>query len=326
MSSDPGSVVDVGVVTWNTRDLTVAALRTLLDTDQGCTVRLLVRDNASDDGTPEALAEQVPEADVEVGTRNLGFGRGMNRLLARSTSPWFLALNSDAYPQPRCIGELVAAGDRHPRAAAVAPRLERPDGGLEHSTHPFPSLRVAATVATGLPRRFPRVLGDRLFLEGAWAHDRPRSVDWAVGAALLMRRAAVEEIGGFDERFFMYAEDLEWCWRASRRGWSVWFEPGAVVRHVGDASGSQSYGDARTAAYLRNTYAFYRREHGLASTLAYRLLNLAGTVRNERRARRRGDLIGARHWRSLLRVHLRPAGPDPGPPAVRDASAGRASG
>ena len=229
--------VDVGVVTWNTADLTADALRRLLDEDHGVDLRVLVRDNGSTDGTPERLAERVPEADVDAGGENLGFAAGVNTLLARSTAPWFLALNSDAWPRAGAIGRLVDAAAGRPRAAAVAPRLERPDGTLEHSTHPFPSLGVAAVTAAGGDRWLPRPLADRLLLEPAWDHRRARRVDWAVGAALLLRREAVEDVGGLDERFFMYAEDLEWCHRAARGGWEVWFEPAAVVVHVGNASG-----------------------------------------------------------------------------------------
>src|SRR5437763_12989581 len=99
--------VDVGVVTWNTRDLTVRALRSLLDSDQGCDVRLLVHDNASSDDTASALRAEVPESDVEVAADNLGFAAGVNRLIARSDAPWFMTLNSDAWPEPGAIRRLV---------------------------------------------------------------------------------------------------------------------------------------------------------------------------------------------------------------------------
>ena len=89
---------------------------------------------------------------------------------------------------------------------------------------------------------------------------------------------ALDEVGGFDERYFMYAEDLEWCWRARRRGWEIWFEPGALFRHVGNASGRAAYGDRRTVAYLRNTNRFFLREHGTAATFAYRAVNAAASA------------------------------------------------
>jgi N-acetylglucosaminyl-diphospho-decaprenol L-rhamnosyltransferase len=311
--------VDVVVVTWNTRGVTPDALRRLLDADQGTDLRVLVRDNASSDGTAEAVRAAVPEAEVEAGSENLGFAAGVNRLLARTTAPWILLLNPDAWPEPGAVGRLVAAARARPRAAAVAPRILRPDGTLEHSTHPFPSLRVAAITALWRGR-VSRETAWRLMLEGAWMHDRARPVDWAVGAALLLRREALEDVGPLDERFFVYAEDLEWCWRARRRGWEIWFEPAAVVRHIGNVSGALAYADRRAAASMVNTYRFYRRVHGPAAAAAYRALNLLGAGLRYAAARAGGRPGEARYWRSLLAAHLtparaeiRPAPPAPGP-------------
>jgi N-acetylglucosaminyl-diphospho-decaprenol L-rhamnosyltransferase len=305
--------VDVCVVTWNTAELTATALRRLLDGDQGCEIRLLVRDNGSSDGTVETLSRVVPEAEIDAGTENLGFAAGVNRLLARSDAPSLFLLNSDAWPEPGAIGRLVETARRHPEAAAIAPRIERPDGTLEHSTYPFPSLRVAS-VMTFRRRGMPAEAADELLLEGAWAHDRPRSVEWAVGAALLIPREAIADVGGFDERFFLYVEDLEWCWRAQKRGWDIRFDPSAVVRHVGNASGSQNYGARRTAAYHLNTYRFFRREHGLLASLAYRALNFAGCTGEYLRAKRAGDVDTAAYWRPHIRAHLTPAVGADGPP------------
>jgi len=301
------------VVTWNTAELTASALRKLFDTDQGVELRVLVHDNASSDGTPDAVARAVPEAIIEVGPHNLGFAAAMNRLIARSDAPWFLALNSDAWPKSGAVGALVQAAEREPRAAAVAPRLERPDGTLEHSTHRFPSVKVAAMSAFDL-QRWMGHRGEDLLLHGAWLHDRPRPVDWAVGAALLMRRQALDDIGGFDERFFMYVEDLEWCWRAREQGWLVLFEPTAIVCHVGNASGEAGYGRTRSAAYFRNTYRFYRRHHSRVSSVAYRAWNLVGSARICGQGIIRRDWGLIRYGRDQLLVHVRPVrGPD-GPP------------
>ena len=302
-ASDDEQLVDVCVVTWNTAELTATALRRLLDSDQGCSLRLLVRDNASSDGTPALLKERVPEADIDAGSENLGFAAGVNTILARSTAPWILWLNSDAWPEPGAIGRMIEAARAHPRAAAIAPRLERPDGTLEHSTHPFPSVRVARMMAFGR-KRLTHEQADELMLQDDWAHDRTRRVDWAVGAALLLRREALDAIGGLDERFFMYVEDLEWCWRATKRGWEIWFEPSALVRHVGNASGEQRYGGRRTKAYLTNTYAFFEREHGRLATLAYRGLNVAGSGKQYLAARRARDKDLAGYWRGQIAANF----------------------
>lgn len=293
--------VDVGVVTWNTRDLSVTALRRLLDSEQGCDLRVLVHDNDSADGTAAAIRDRVPEADVETSPDNLGFAAAVNRLLDRSDAPWLLLLNSDAWPLPGAVRGLVDCALRRPRAACVAPRLERPDGSLEHSTHPFPSLAVA--VASGVP--LPATWADRRLLHGGWRHDREREVDWAVGAAWLLRRDAVDEVGRLDETFFMYVEDLEWCHRAHRVGWQVWFTPDAAVVHVGNASGEQRYGDRRTAAWVANNYRFYRRHHGPVGTGAYRLTNAAAAAVTAARAAVHRDRDRAGFWWRQAGLHLR---------------------
>jgi N-acetylglucosaminyl-diphospho-decaprenol L-rhamnosyltransferase len=253
----------------------------------------------------------VPEADVVAGTENLGFAGGVNRLLARSDAPWFVTLNSDAWPMSGALAQLVRTAEAHPRAALVAPRLEREDGRLEHSTHRFPSVGLAAFLAVGAQRAAPQ-RAERLLIEGFWDHDRLREVDWAVGACWLMRRAAVEDVGGLDEQFFMYAEDLEWCHRARRGGWEIWFDPAARVVHLGNASGAQRLDREvdRTTAYLRNTYRFYRQAHGVAREVAYRACNLLGAARLYLLYRRRGVGDRAAYWKQLCRVHVQPAGHD----------------
>lgn len=296
--------VDVLVVTWNTAELTAAALRRLLDTDQGARLRLLVHDNASGDGTPGVLAQRVPEADVEVAAGNLGFAAGVNRLLERSRAPWLLVLNSDAWPDPAVVARLVAVAEQHPSVGLVAPRLERPDGTLELSTAAAPSILTAWAAALGAERWAPR-WADRRLLPGAWRHDVARDVDWAVGAAWLLRRAAVDAVGRLDESLFMYGEDVEWCRRLQRAGWRVRFEPSAVVRHVGNASGEQTYdGDARTRAWVGNDLRLFRRDASAVATLAYRLGRAVGARRAGRRAGRRGDSASAAHWHGVASAYL----------------------
>ena len=311
-ADDERPAVDVVVVTWNTADLTVRALRHLLDTEQGADLRVRVHDNASEDGTAEAIVEAVPEADVTRGSENLGFAGGVNAALERTTAPWVLLLNSDAWPQTGAVGRMVAAAEATPRHAAIAPRLERPDGALEHSTHPFPSVLLAAALAVGGDRWLPRRLREHLCLEEAWDHTTARTVDWAVGAALLIRRSALDDVGPLDERFFMYAEDLAWCWAAHRRGWTIGFEPDAVVVHVGNASGERRYGHRRARTYLQNTDRWYRSTHGPIATSLYRTMNRLAARRKQLAARLRRDSAGADWWRRMSDVHRQPI-PDDDP-------------
>jgi GT2 family glycosyltransferase/glycosyltransferase involved in cell wall biosynthesis len=315
--------LDVGIVTWNTAELTCSAIARLLGvaaSSPTLELRVLVHDNASSDDTVERLAREVPEAEVVAGTQNLGFAAGVNRLLARSDAPWFLALNSDAWPEPGALEALLEAAIAHPRAGLVVPRLEQPDGTLEHSCFPFPSLRVAALTAVGGYRWLAPGLSERWCLPGAFDHRQARPVPWAVGAAWLWRREAVDDVGGLDERFFMYAEDIDWCRRARARGWEVRLEPAAVVRHVGNASGEQAFGAARTRTHLDSAYRWMAGVHGPAWVLAHRLLGAAGSIRLAASARLRGDRDGAASWCCAAAAHLR-AGRSPRPVGALDRGA-----
>lgn len=282
--------VDVGIVSWNTRDLTLRAVRSLHDRDWGCDVRVLVRDHASTDGTADALAGLDVELDRH--HANPGFAAGVNALVARSKAPWFLAMNSDAVPQPGALATLVAALEQEPRAGAVSAALRRPDGTEEPAALPFPTLRAALA---GLLR--PR------------APEQPRrrtSVDWVVGAAVLFRRTALDDVGPLEESFHMYAEDLEWCWRARHRGWEVLLEPAAVVVHVGNASGAQAYGRHRSAAVAASTEAFLRVTRGPAVAAGYRALVAAAAGRQWLSARRHRDAGRTAYWQRELAAQLRP--------------------
>lgn len=292
-----GAQVDVVVVTWNTRDLTVSALQHLAESAPTDSINLFVHDNGSTDGTADAVAAAWPAAQIEAGQTNLGFAAAVNRALRRTTAEWILLLNSDAWPEPAAITRLIECADRNPLAAAVAPKLLRPDGNLEHSTWPFPSLRTATSAALRAGRY-------------AWDHDAERQVDWAVGAALLLRRTALESIGGFDESLFMYAEDLDWCWRAHKMGWQVWFTPTAVFRHVGNASGSQRFGTQRSAAWINNSIRVHHKHRPLPATITWQAANAAGAALSAWRARRRHDPELERIWRIQARQWLRRARED----------------
>jgi N-acetylglucosaminyl-diphospho-decaprenol L-rhamnosyltransferase len=119
---------------------------------------------------------------------------------------------------------------------------------------------------------------------------------------MLMPRAAIERIGGFDERFFFYAEDLEWCWRAHTLGMEIWFEPKAVVHHVSSASGDQLYPGVRTKAHLHNALTFYRRAHGTPRAIAWWALNTSGAAVRVAKAIRRRDRAAATRWAAYVRA------------------------
>ena len=195
------------------------------------------------------VADEFGWAALDRSPENLGFGAAVNRAVAGATTPWIVAANADVELRPGALEAMLAAGEAHPRAAVIAPRLILADGSTQHSVHSFPSLGLALAANLGLGM-IPAV-GDRLCLEGRWDPERSREVDWAHGALLAIRRDAFEEVGGFDAAQWMYAEDLDLCWRLRGAGWTTRYEPEAGVGHELSAATSAAFGDERERLHMR---------------------------------------------------------------------------
>jgi GT2 family glycosyltransferase len=269
MSTPP---VAIAVVSWNTRDLLHACLRSMqADVDAG-RAQVTVVDNGSTDGSQRL--DDFPWARLIANADNVGFGRAVNQAARTSSSPWIAAANADIALAPDALRALIDAGDRHPDAAIIAPRLIAVDGSTQHSVHPFPTLGLTLAFNLGVAT----LQGDRLALSGHWNADTPRYVDWALGAFILIRRTAWDELHGFDETQWMYAEDLDLGWRAAHNGYRTWYEPSARVTHVGAASTVQAWGDDGPDRWLRSTYGWMIRRRGPLITRTYALLNTAGAI------------------------------------------------
>ena len=267
--------VAVAVVSWNTRDLLRECLRSFEGVDEA---EVWVVDNASTDGSPDMVRDEFPWVRLEALDANVGFGPAVNLVAARTSAPWIAPANADIALRPGALGALLRAGARFPRAGVLAPRLELPSGATQHSVYAFPTVPFTALFNLGLHRR----LGDRLCLEGHWDPSRERDVDWAIGAFLLVRRAAWDAAGGFDDQQWMYAEDLDLGWRVARAGYTTRYVPAARVLHHASAATTQAWGDERTLRWLRSTYAWMLRRRGPLRTRATALLNVAGAYARAR--------------------------------------------
>lgn len=276
MSGEPGqqgAPVTIVIVSYNTRELLRRCLRSLeADVAEGL-ADVIVVDNCSGDGSAEMAEGEFGWARVVRPGSNVGFGRGVNAGATLTAAPWLVAANADTEVEAGALRRLVAAAGADPRAGAVAPRLVEPSGRTQHSVHGFPGVGLALVFGLGLGRLFPG-FGDRLCLEGQWDPERPRIVDWAHGAFLLLRREAFEQIGGFDPAQWMYAEDIDLAWRLRRAGWVVAYEPHARIRHEVSAATSAAFGDQRLDLHTTATYGWLRRRRGVAYTFAFLVTNL----------------------------------------------------
>lgn len=238
---------------------------------------MVVVDNASSDGSA-AVAGRHPVCLV-VNDENRGYARAMNQALAGSRAGVLIALNPDTVPAPGSLDRLVRAlRDGDPDVGLVAPKLLHPDGRVQHSVHRFPTPAIYA-LSWFVPRFLQRGwLAQRFWLDGRAAHDRAQDVDWVIGAVHVIRAAALGSRSPYDERWFMYVEDLELCWWLSQRGWRRRLEAAAEVVHVGNAAGAQAWGAGRTRRHVAASYDWCRRDIGEAATRRWALVNVAGTL------------------------------------------------
>ena len=259
--------IAIAVVSWNTRELLDACLASLRpDADAGL-AEVWVVDNGSTDGSPEMVRDRHPWVRVEEPDENLGYGRAVNLVAGATAARWVVASNADIEVTPGALRTLLDAGERDPSVAAVGPRLVLPDGSTQASVQPYPSAGQALLAATHAHRLSARAAA-RQYLDGAWDPDAPGAAPWITAAFLLLRREAFDAVGGFDREQWMYAEDLDLCWRLRRRGWEIRYEPSAVVRHWENAASRQAFGDDFAEQWVGATYGWMLRRRGLLHTWA----------------------------------------------------------
>ena len=232
--------VDLSVVipSYNTRELMEQALRTVDEASEGLRVQVIVVDNASRDGSQEMVEAGFPHVELIRNDRNLGFGGANNIAFRRVKGRHVLLLNSDTIVGADTLRTLVEFMDEHPEAGAAGCRILNPDGSLQlDCRRGFPTPSAAFYKLTGLSRLFPR---SRRFARYNLTYLDPEEtseVDALSGSCMIVRGRVLEEVGGFDEDYFMYGEDLDWCFRMGQAGWKIHYVPATQIIHFGGASG-----------------------------------------------------------------------------------------
>lgn len=238
------------IVNWNGGDLLRRTVESVIRNPPAVSYEIVVVDNAStDDGLARLRASQLSHDALAQGAlriiendENLGFGQGNNQAFSLTDSSLLFLLNPDTEVTPGSIDRLIATVESDPQVGAAGPRMLNADGSLQVSAWRNPPAAWEILLSQmSLYRLLPRHFRGELLLGGHWDHNRERPVPMLSGAAILVRRAVIEEVGGFDARFHMYGEDNEWCYRIARGGWQMIFQPGALIIHHGAQSSLQRW-------------------------------------------------------------------------------------
>lgn len=261
--------LSVIIVSYNTREMTLKAIETLYEHASDIDLQVIVWDNDSKDGTCDAIADAYPQVELHRSTENLGFAAGNNRAAEGATGEWLLLLNSDTEVLPGSIQNLLAFAKAHPEAGIVGGKTIFADGSL-NATSCFNRMTVWSLLSysVGLSMIMPnspfnpeRSVSTRM--------DRVQQVDIVTGCFFLLKTELWRELGGFDLRYFMYAEETDLCLRAGKRGYKPMVTPEATIIHHGGASAissgvkqQQSY--RGKATIIRDHFGALRKQAGLA--------------------------------------------------------------
>lgn len=280
--------LSVIVVSYNTRDLLLQCLESVIDSLErtkeggrlsmdaraiGRGYEVIVVDNASTDGSAEAVARYFPDVRLIANEHNRGFGAANNQGVQISQGRKLLFLNPDVVVQGTAITELLRFINRYPRAGMATGRLQYPDGRFQDSAFRFPSLWG---VFLDLFPLHPRLVRSRL--TGRYprsAYRRPFEIDHPLGACMMVRRELIDRVGAFDEAYFMYCEEVDWCKRARKDNWRAFCVPQAVFTHHGGSSTAQ-LPDRMFVELFRSRLRFFSRYHNPVFRVTARVIIAAG--------------------------------------------------
>ena len=248
------------IVSWNTRDLLIKCINSILRYPPSFDYEIIVVDNHSRDGSVEALVSLLghnKRLQVIPSLRNLGFAKANNLAQKNSSGEFVLLLNPDTEVRPQALQNLVEYLEGHPGVGIVGPKILNPDGTVQPSVRRFPDIWSSLLVFSGLHRLWK----PRWYLMEEFSYDQGAEVDQVMGAALLTRRPLIAQLGFLDEKFWLWYEEVDFCKRVKEAGYQIKFYPKAEVMHLGAQSFSQLdvYERKRTVA---KSLVYYFRKNG----------------------------------------------------------------
>ena len=266
------------IVNWNVRDLLRRCLTSVLDAENPIpNLEIVVVDNASTDGSQEMVRAEFPSVRLVANDENRGFTAANNQGLALGRGRHLLLLNPDTEVVGDALATMVRYMDAHPEVGALGPQLLYPDGSRQPSRRRFPTFATALVESTVIQQWWP----DNRILRRYYMDDTNdgaiQPVDWVVGACLFTRREAYRQVGGLDEGFFMYSEELDWCRRCKAAGWEIVYLPTATIIHH-EGKSSEQVVPARHIHFQSSKVRYFQKHHGAFQAEILRLFLLATYV------------------------------------------------
>jgi GT2 family glycosyltransferase len=296
--------ISIIIVNWNTEELLRQCLNSIFAYPFERTIEVWVIDNSSVDDSIHMVKENFPQVKLKKNEKNLGFARANNQALRLSSGEFVLLLNPDTIVKPNAIEKLVKFLESTPKAGGAGSRLLNPDGSLQESAYPQPTLF----------REFWRMFHLDNWVHSArypsdyWSLDQPIKVDVLMGACLLIRREALDVVGFFDEEYFIYSEEVDLCTRLNHAGWDLYWVPNAEVIHFGGQS-TQQVAEEMFLRLYEGKILYFRKHHSNLEVMLYKLILFIATLARlaltpiaylESSAKRREHLDLSQNYRRLL--------------------------
>ncbi|MCL4803185.1 MAG: glycosyltransferase family 2 protein [Anaerolineae bacterium] len=256
-------LLSIIVVNWNTCELTTQCLKSVFAHPPAVAYEVIVVDNASADESVTAIESRFPEVRLIRSVENKGYAGGNNQGICASKGKYCFLLNSDAIVTPGAIDAMIDFLERHPQVGAAGPTLLNPDGSFQGSFAQFPSLWSEVSLFTGIARW---TIGPNAPSPRPKPGSMAEQVDWVAGAAIMVRRSTIDQVGHLDESYALYSEETDLCWRMRRAGWQIWYLPDVNIIHIGGASTNRKSTECYSRLY-RSKVHFFRLAYGLRSAV-----------------------------------------------------------
>jgi len=254
--------LSIVIVSWNVRELLTGCLASVLDSLDGSGIEheVLVVDNASADGSPEAVSARFPQARLIANAKNCGFAAANNQALHLTQGRFVALLNPDTVVLDNALGILLEFMLQTPAAGMCGPELVYQNGSFQHSAFRFPSLAQVLLDFFPLHSRLQESRVNGRYPRSLYRAGQPFCIDHPLGACMMVAREVVDQVGGLDERFFMYCEEVDWAMRIKRAGWRIYCVPAAGVVHYG-AQSTRQFRDEMFVALWRSRFRLFNKHY-----------------------------------------------------------------